>query len=97
MWLNFRYYLGISMASLREKSKCLRIADVQAKIKILDNILHKSELLILQLEPTYLVHVLLKSHVTKAVVVVIFGCSSVKYLFINVMPQDHKYSKNTQK
>jgi hypothetical protein len=47
------YYLGISVASLREKSKYLRIADIQAKIKILDNILYKSELLILQLEPTY--------------------------------------------
>ena len=44
MWLNFRYYLGISMASLREKSKYLRIADVQAKIQKLASILYKSEL-----------------------------------------------------
>jgi len=85
LWLNFRYYLGISMASLREKSKYLRIADVQAKIQKLASILYKSELLSPQLEPTYLVHVLLKAHVTKVVAVVIIGCSSVKCLFINVV------------
>jgi len=97
LWLYFRYYLGISMASLREKPKYLRIADVQTKIIILDSILYRSELLSLQPEPAYLVHVLLKSQVTMVVVVVIIGCSSVKYLFINVMSQDHKYSKHTQK
>ena len=91
MWLYFRYYLGISMASLRENWKYLRIADVQTKIIILDSILYRSELLSLQPEPAYLVHVLLKSQVTMVVVVVIIGCSSVKYLFINVMSQDHKY------
>jgi len=86
------------MASLRAKSKYLRIAYVQAKIKKkLATLLYKSKLLSLKLEPTYLIHVLLKSHVTKVVMVVIIGYSSVKYLFINVMSQEHKYSKHTQK
>jgi hypothetical protein len=71
--------------------------DVQSKIQKLSTLLDKSELLSLQFEPTYLVHMLLKAHVTKVVVVVIIGCSSVKYLFIDVMSQKHKYSKHTQK
>jgi hypothetical protein len=88
------------MASLRAKSKYLTIADVQAKIQKLASILYKSELFSLQLEHTYLAHVLLNSYVTMVVVVVvvvIIGCSSVKYLFINVMSQEHKYIKHTQK
>jgi hypothetical protein len=76
--INFVYYLGISMASLREKSKYLRIADIQAKIQKLASILYKSELLSLRFEPNYLVHVLLKLHLTMVMVVVIIGCSSVK-------------------
>jgi hypothetical protein len=72
--------------------------DVKATIQKLKTLLHKTELLSLQLEPTYLVHLLLKSHFTKAVVeVVIIGCNSVKYLFICMMSQEHKYSKHTQK
>jgi len=84
------------MTSLRAKSKYLRIADVQAKIKKLSTLLDKSELFSLEPEQTYLVHVLLKSHVTK-VVVVITGCSSERYLFIDVVSQEHTYRKHTQK
>jgi len=70
--------------------------NIQSKIQKPSTLLDKSELFSLQLEQTYLVHVLLKSHVTK-VIVVIIGCSLVRYLFIKVMSQEHKYSKHTQK